>query len=94
MVVTDLTIRKITAADHEAVGTVGFAAWAASDAFENSYLDPDVIDKVQREFAIFPRETSGDIFVAKLGQACPTSGCIPIIRAGVSAGLFRFICVR
>ncbi|WP_221097482.1 GNAT family N-acetyltransferase [Rhizobium binae] len=69
MVVTDLTIRKITAADHEAVGAVGFAAWAASDAFEDSYLDPDVIAKVKHEFTIFPGETSGDIFVAELGQA-------------------------
>ena len=57
MVVADLAIRKITAADHEAVGAIGFAAWAASDAFEDSSLDPDVIAKVQREFAIFQGET-------------------------------------
>ncbi|MGO7868236.1 N-acetyltransferase family protein [Rhizobium leguminosarum] len=67
MVVTDLTIRKIAAADHEAVGTVGFAAWAASDAFEDSYLDPDVITRVQHEFAIFPEETKGEIVVAERG---------------------------
>lgn len=68
MVVTDIAIRKITAADHEAVGAVGFAAWAASDAFEDSYLDPDVIAKVQHAFAIFP-ETSGEIFLAEQGEA-------------------------
>lgn len=67
MVVTDLTIRKIKPADHEAVGAVGFAAWAAGAAFEDSYRDPDVIAKVQHEFAVFPRETKGEIFVAELG---------------------------
>lgn len=66
MVVTDLTIRKIAAADHQAVGTAGFAAWAAGSAFEDSYRDPDVIDRVRREFTIFPDETKGEIFVAEL----------------------------
>ncbi|MBA1349125.1 GNAT family N-acetyltransferase [Rhizobium sp. WYCCWR 11146] len=65
MVVTDLTIRRIAAADHEAVGAVGFAAWAASDAFEDSYLDPDVIARVRHEFAIFPKEAKDEIFVAE-----------------------------
>lgn len=68
MVVTDLTIRKIAAADHQAVGAVGFAAWAASDAFEDSYRDPDVIARVRHEFAIFPKETIGEIFVAERGE--------------------------
>ncbi|MBB4238029.1 ribosomal-protein-alanine N-acetyltransferase [Rhizobium esperanzae] len=67
--VTDLTIRKIAAADHEAVGAVGFAAWAASGAYEDSYRDPDVIVRVRREFAIFPGETKGEIFVAEHGKA-------------------------
>ncbi|MBB4290589.1 ribosomal-protein-alanine N-acetyltransferase [Rhizobium leguminosarum] len=66
--VTDLTIRKIAAADHQAVGAVGFAAWAASDAFEDSYRDPDVIARVRHEFAIFPKETIGEIFVAERGE--------------------------
>ncbi|MGO7032966.1 GNAT family N-acetyltransferase [Rhizobium ruizarguesonis] len=65
MVVTDLKIRRIAAADHKTVGAVGFAAWAASDAFEDSYLDPDVITRVRHEFAIFPEETKGEIFVAE-----------------------------
>ncbi|MDC9812557.1 MULTISPECIES: GNAT family N-acetyltransferase [Rhizobium] len=68
MVVTDLTIRKIAAADHQAIGAVGFAAWAASDAFEDSYRDPDVIARVRHEFAIFPKETIGEIFVAERGE--------------------------
>lgn len=67
MVVTDFAIRKITSADHQTVGAVGFAAWAAGAAFEDSYRDPDVIAKVQHEFAIFPGETKGEIFVAELG---------------------------
>ncbi|NNH63845.1 GNAT family N-acetyltransferase [Rhizobium laguerreae] len=57
----------IAAADHEAVGAVGFAAWAASDAFEDSYLDPDVITRVRHEFAIFPEETKGEIFLGERG---------------------------
>ncbi|WP_221155304.1 GNAT family N-acetyltransferase [Rhizobium lentis] len=66
MVVTELTIRKITHADREAVGAVGFAAWAAGRAFEDSYRDPEVIAKVQHEFAVFPHEAKGEIFVAEL----------------------------
>lgn len=66
MVVTGLTIRKMTSADHETVGAVGFAAWAAADAFDESYRDPDVIAKVGHEFSVFPRETKGEIFVAAL----------------------------
>ncbi|WET75983.1 MULTISPECIES: GNAT family N-acetyltransferase [Rhizobium] len=53
-------------ADHEAVGAIGFAAWAAGEAFEDCYRDPHVIAKVQQEFAAFPDETKGEIFVAEL----------------------------
>ncbi|MFS8146814.1 hypothetical protein [Rhizobium sp. BR 249] len=63
--VTDFAIRKITSADHQTVGAVGFAAWAAGAAFEDSYRDPDVIAKVQHEFGVFPRETKGESFVAE-----------------------------
>ncbi|MBB4189890.1 hypothetical protein GGE45_002730 [Rhizobium aethiopicum] len=47
----------MTPADHETVGAVGFTAWAAGDAFEDSYRDPDVIAKVRQEFTVFPQET-------------------------------------
>ncbi|MDK4733837.1 GNAT family N-acetyltransferase [Rhizobium sp. CNPSo 3490] len=67
MVVTGLTIRKMTSADRETVGAVGFAAWAAADAFDENYRDPDVIAKVQHEFAVFPKDTKGEIFVAEIG---------------------------
>ncbi|WP_183693213.1 GNAT family N-acetyltransferase [Rhizobium leguminosarum] len=66
MVVTDLTIRKLGAADHEAVGAIGFAAWAAGEAFEDCYRDPGMIAKVQQEFGVFPHEAKGEIFVAEL----------------------------
>ncbi|MFB9951029.1 GNAT family N-acetyltransferase [Rhizobium puerariae] len=66
MVVTGLAIRRMTAADHEAVGAVGFAAWSASDAFEDSYLDPAVIARVKREFAVFPSQGGAGIYVAEL----------------------------
>lgn len=65
MVVTGFTIRKMAAADHKMVGEVGFAAWSASDAFEDSYLDPAVTARVQHEFAIFPSQVEGSIFVAE-----------------------------
>ncbi len=58
----------MAAADHEVVGALGFAAWAASNAFEDSYLDPYVIARVRHEFAIFPEETKGEIFVAERGE--------------------------
>lgn len=56
----------MTVADHHVVGEVGFAAWSASDAFEETYLDPDVIARVKHEFAIFPSEGSAEIYVAEL----------------------------
>ncbi|WP_064709098.1 GNAT family N-acetyltransferase [Rhizobium bangladeshense] len=65
MVVTGLTIRKITPADHEKVGAVGFASWAAGEAFEDCYRDPRVIAKVRHEFTVFPLETKGEIFAAE-----------------------------
>ncbi|MGK6312962.1 N-acetyltransferase family protein [Neorhizobium sp. DT-125] len=56
----------MTAADHQAVAAVGFGAWSASDAFEDSYLDPAVIARVEHEFAVFPSQTEGEIHVAEL----------------------------
>ncbi|MBB3134081.1 hypothetical protein FHS26_001797 [Rhizobium pisi] len=38
--VSGLVIRPIAVADQQAVGTVGFAAWAANDPYEDSYRDP------------------------------------------------------
>ncbi|WP_245314319.1 GNAT family N-acetyltransferase [Rhizobium sp. R634] len=66
--VTGLTIRTITPADHKTVGAVGFAAWAAGEAFEDCYRDPDVMAKVRQEFVVFPHETKGEIFVAELAD--------------------------
>ncbi|MDP9839715.1 ribosomal-protein-alanine N-acetyltransferase [Neorhizobium huautlense] len=56
----------MTIADHLVVGEVGFAAWKSSDAFDEVYLDPDVIERVGQEFAIFAENTSGDVHVAEL----------------------------
>ncbi len=57
----------MTVADHHVVGEVGFAAWKSSDAFDDAYLDPEVITRVAKEFAIFPTSTQGDVHVAELG---------------------------
>ncbi|WP_226951359.1 hypothetical protein [Rhizobium terrae] len=40
----------MTVADHKLVGEVGFAAWSASDAFEDSYLDLEVIARVKLRY--------------------------------------------
>lgn len=56
----------MTIADHLVVGEVGFAAWKSSDAFDAVYLDPEVIERVGHEFAIFAENTSGDVHVAEL----------------------------
>lgn len=59
----------MTVADHAVVGLVGFAAWRSSDAFEDVYLDPQVIDRLRGQFTIFPMETTGDLHVASLDGA-------------------------
>jgi ribosomal-protein-alanine N-acetyltransferase len=66
VVVTDLTIRKIKDADLQTVGVVGFAAWAASDPYEDSYRDSDIIERVRQEFATFANTTAAEIVVAEL----------------------------
>ncbi|MBB4574306.1 hypothetical protein [Rhizobium lentis] len=91
MVVTDLTIRIIVPADYEAVGAIGFAAWAAGEAFEDCYRDPHVIAKVQQEFAAFPHETKGEIFVAELAGEIVGWGAREGERNYVSDGCIRFI---
>jgi [ribosomal protein S18]-alanine N-acetyltransferase len=48
------------------VGVVGFAAWTTSDPHEDSYREPDVIERVRREFAIFAKTATAEIVVAEL----------------------------
>lgn len=50
MVVSDLKLRDMNEADRHAVGFVGFAAWRAGDAFDASYLDSYVVERVRGEF--------------------------------------------
>jgi ribosomal-protein-alanine N-acetyltransferase len=64
VVVSGLKIRAITEADRKTVGLVGFAAWQSSDAFEESYLDPVVIERVRGEFECFAQDADVDIVVA------------------------------
>ncbi len=56
----------MTEADRKAVGLVGFAAWKSSSAFEDTYLDPAVIERVSGEFESFVAETQCDIAVAEI----------------------------
>ena len=56
----------MTEADRDAVGLVGIRAWQSSSAFEDTYLDPIVIERVRGEFAAFARETTCDVVVAEI----------------------------
>ena len=82
MVVTDLTTPKMTDADRQAVGVVGFAASAASDPHEDSDRDPDAIERARQEFAIFANTTARDIVVAELD--CEASLSLRIDEGGAS----------
>lgn len=56
----------MTEADRKAVGLVGFAAWKSSSAFEDTYLDPVVVERVRGEFETFAQKTQCDIAVAEI----------------------------
>ncbi len=56
----------MTEADRNAVGLVGFAAWRSSNAFDNSYLDPLVVERVRKDFVRFAAETTCDVAVAEV----------------------------
>lgn len=53
-------------ADRIAVGFIGFSAWQSSSAFDDSYLDPAVIERVRGEFEDFARTTNCDVVVAEI----------------------------
>ncbi len=61
-----LTLRPMNEADRDAVGSAGFAAWRSSGAFDDSYLDPAVIERVRGEFAGFAGSPTGDVVVAEV----------------------------
>lgn len=83
MVVSGLTIRAMTEADRDAVGLVGIRAWQSSSAFEDSYLDPAVIERVGGEFAKFAQETKCDVAVASIDDT--------IVGWGARAGELDYI---
>jgi ribosomal-protein-alanine N-acetyltransferase len=56
-------------ADRDAVGLVGFAAWRSSDAFDDNYLDPVVIERVRGEFDSFAKAVTGNVVVAEINGA-------------------------
>ena len=66
MVVSGLKLRQMNEADRDAVGFVGFAAWRSGEAFDDSYLDPDVIERVRGEFESFAKSPTGDVVVAEM----------------------------
>ncbi|WP_366513048.1 GNAT family N-acetyltransferase [uncultured Agrobacterium sp.] len=69
MVVSGIIIRAMTEADRNAVGLIGFRAWQSSSAFEDTYLDPVVIERVRGEFEVFAKETNCDLVVAEIDGA-------------------------
>ena len=66
MVVSELTIRKLTVADHYLVGEVGFAAWKSSGAGEPGFDRADVIEAARKAFFDYPATAKGDVAVAEL----------------------------
>ncbi|WP_269085566.1 GNAT family N-acetyltransferase [Agrobacterium tumefaciens] len=66
MVVSGLKLRQMNKADRDAVGFVGFAAWRAGEAFDASYLDSHVIERVRGEFQNFAKSPTGDVVVAEM----------------------------
>lgn len=56
-------------ADRDAVGLVGFCAWQSSNAFEDVYLDPSVIERVRGEFAQFAATSVSDVAVVEIDGA-------------------------
>lgn len=55
-------------ADRDAVGFVGFTAWRSSSAFDDSYLDALVVERVRGEFEQFAKSPVGDVVVAFIGD--------------------------
>jgi ribosomal-protein-alanine N-acetyltransferase len=66
VVVGELTIREMTAADHPVIGVVGFAAWSSSDALSGVDLSAEVRERTRRAYELFPSEANGDVWVAEL----------------------------
>ena len=56
-------------ADRNAVGLIGIRAWQSSSAFEDSYLEPAVIERVRSEFVTFAQETRCDVVIAEIDGA-------------------------
>lgn len=63
---TGLTIRKMTAADHEAVAEVGFAAWKSSSKGEAEFGNFDIVEAARKVFLEYPATAKGDVAVVEL----------------------------
>ncbi|WP_235916703.1 MULTISPECIES: GNAT family N-acetyltransferase [Alphaproteobacteria] len=63
-----LTIRKLTAADYEAVGRIGFAAWRSSGEGEPAFDQSDVVEAARSAFFSYPATAKGDVVVAEFGS--------------------------
>lgn len=61
-----LTIRRMTVADHRVVGEVGFAAWASSDALNGDWPSRDIVDRVEKAYLDFARDTADRIDLAEI----------------------------
>ncbi|WP_105386134.1 GNAT family N-acetyltransferase [Neorhizobium alkalisoli] len=56
----------MTAADHQAVADVGFAAWKFSGSGEAAFDEPKVIEAARIAFLDYPATAKGDVAVAEL----------------------------
>ncbi|WP_454849270.1 N-acetyltransferase family protein [Rhizobium binxianense] len=108
MVVGGLVIRPMTAADHDAVGLVGFAAWQSSGALDRNFADPGIVEAARREFLAYPPTAKGEVVIAELdGRVVGwvaregDPGYVSDLwvspdrqRRGVGASLIGFLCGR
>ncbi|WP_405048605.1 GNAT family N-acetyltransferase [Rhizobium rhizogenes] len=66
MVVGSVVLRPMTAADHEMVGAVGFAAWLSGGALDARFEDPEIAAVARREFFAYPASAKGEVLVAEV----------------------------
>ncbi len=56
----------MTAADHDMVGAVGFAAWLSGGALDVRFKSEGVIEAARRAFLSYPATAKGEVIVAEV----------------------------
>jgi ribosomal-protein-alanine N-acetyltransferase len=56
----------MTAADHEMVGAVGFAAWLSGCALDARFKNEGIIEAARHAFVAYPATAKGEVIVAEI----------------------------